>query len=60
LRVGDKVTVQVVRVARADVHVSATVAASRHEAKKRMQKLMKEKTRRPATRSRGRSDLASR
>lgn len=39
LRVGDKVTVQVVRTEKPDRHESATVASSRrHQAKRRMQK----------------------
>jgi ribosomal protein S1 len=49
LRVGDKVTVQVIRTDRPDKHVRATVAASRQEAKKRMQKIMRDKLRRASS-----------
>ena len=54
LRVGDKVTVQVVRTEEPDRHVAATVAESRHKARKRMQKLMRGKTKRPRGKARRR------
>ncbi len=46
LRVGDKVTVQVVRTEQPDKHVGATVAESRHKARERVRKLMRGKTKR--------------
>jgi hypothetical protein len=54
LRVGDKVTVQVVRTEKPDRHVGATVAGSRQKAKRRMQKLMRGKTKRPRRKARPR------
>lgn len=46
LRVGDIVTVQVLRTDHPDRHVGATVAESRHKSKERVQKLMRGKTKR--------------
>jgi hypothetical protein len=54
LRVGDKITVQVVRTDQPDEHVSATVAAPRQEATQRMQKLMRGKTKRSTSQPRPR------
>lgn len=54
LRVGDKVTVQVVRTDQPDRHVDATFAESRHKAGERMQKLMRGKAKRPTRKIRRR------
>jgi intein/homing endonuclease len=60
LRVGDKVTVQVVRTAHPDKHVSATVARSKPETWKRMQKLMRDKKKSPRGKTPRRQVPASR
>lgn len=54
LRVGDKVTAEVVRTEQPDRHVGATVADSRHKARKRMQKLLRGKAKRPRGKARRR------
>lgn len=54
LRVGDKVTVQVVRTEHPSGHVGATVAESRHKARQRVQRLMRDKTKRPRGKTRRR------
>lgn len=60
LRVGDKVTVELVRTDAPDRHVSATVATSREEARKRMQKVMRGKTKTPKRQTRRRHGPVSR
>lgn len=52
LRVGDKVTVQVVRTEQPDKHVGATVVASRHKAGKRGKKLVRGEIKHPRRKAR--------
>jgi hypothetical protein len=60
LRVGDKVTVQVVRTELPDKHISATVARSSHERATRMRKLMLDEKKRTRGKVSRRQDAGSR